>query len=613
MNISKTMFKAYSKCNRVYGCDEIYKKTTLSNQSLFEDEREEKLLSILETMYDSDTGEDLLNISSSASEALLPYYTKVEEVAMEKAEEIFSLKIHHDVDTKKQKSFSFSKDGHSFYCYLDGYSETGDTIYIFEVKATTTKKFMELGTKEKGEFYPVFERKGNIISLKKDYQEKAPLKKLNEQYKKLLDRYTSCGKYAYDIAVERYIIENAIKEKALNPENKKIKYYLTVLNSNYVFKGKYINNEAVYEKDPNGNEVVNFIDLDEVTLQYQKQIEKEAFDMTQNFSRPLQNPVFDKHCQFKSSSKCAFCKICFPDLFKHGNIYEYLSCEVFKDEENKKHPIADLINEGKTKLTDIPLSYLNTNQKIQRDCFDNNKVYLNLDKINKGLNEIKYPIYHLDFESFPCPLPRFKGENPYMQSLFQFSLHTEKAPFCCDIEKDHFSFLAKDFSDCREDLIKALIDKIDLSKGGSVLVYNASFEKTRINELARMFRDYKESLLNINNHIFDLLDIVKTNGKLYMGLGYDEEKAREINYYNNNLFGSYSIKKVLPIFSDLSYQDLEVKNGTEAINVYASYPLYSPQELEEKRRELEIYCRQDTWSMVVILWGLKKLGNKNKH
>ena len=53
-------------------------------------------------------------------------------------------------------------------------------------------------------------------------------------------------------------------------------------------------------------------------------------------------------------------------------------------------------------------------------------------------NNLEYPIYHLDFETFPCPIPRFFGEKPYTQSCFEFSLHIEKEEGICDIEKDNY-------------------------------------------------------------------------------------------------------------------------------------------------------------------------------
>ena len=91
-----------------------------------------------------------------------------------------------------------------------------------------------------------------------------------------------------------------------------------------------------------------------------------------------------------------------------------------------------------------------------------------------------------------------------MQSLFQYSLHIEEEPGVCDIVKNHTEYLAPDHHDHREDLIIKMIKDIDLSKGGTVLVYNQTFEKSRLKELARMFPKYKAELDKINDHVFDL-------------------------------------------------------------------------------------------------------------
>ena len=88
-----------------------------------------------------------------------------------------------------------------------------------------------------------------------------------------------------------------------------------------------------------------------------------------------------------------------------------------------------------------------------------------------------------------------------------------------------------------------------------------------------------------------------------------ERLASGINYYNNMLYGSYSIKKVLPIFTDLSYADLVVRNGTEAVFVYGMLPNLTEKEYEDKYLALRKYCQQDTWAMVEILWGLRRKFN----
>lgn len=86
-----------------------------------------------------------------------------------------------------------------------------------------------------------------------------------------------------------------------------------------------------------------------------------------------------------------------------------------------------------------------------------------------------------------------------------------------------------------------------------------------------------------------------------------EAWAGSINYYHNKMAGSYSIKKVLPLFSDLSYANLGVRNGTEAVLVYSQLPHFTETEYQEKYLALREYCKQDTWAMVEILWGLQKI------
>ncbi len=112
--------------------------------------------------------------------------------------------------------------------------------------------------------------------------------------------------------------------------------------------------------------------------------------------------------------------------------------------------------------------------------------------------------------------------------------------------------------------------------------------------------------MKIHDRGFDLIWLLKTNTKLYQDLGYEEDKAKTVNYYDYRFSGSYSIKKTLPVFSDLNYNSLTVKNGTDAIVEYANYPTMSKEEFKLKYEALVEYCKQDTWAMVVILSALRK-------
>ena len=258
-------------------------------------------------------------------------------------------------------------------------------------------------------------------------------------------------------------------------------------------------------------------------------------------------------------------------------------------------------------MLDVPVEYLNReNNVIQRRVVETGNPYINKSKIKDGLNQLTYPIYHLDFETFPCPMPRYRGEKCYTQSVFQFSLHIEESPGKCDKEKNHFEYLASSHNDCREELIKKMIEWIDIKSGGTILVYNESFEKTRLKELAEIFPQYKKELLRMREMIFDLLYIVQTKSSLYEELGYGVEEAKLFNYYHKDMNGSFSIKKVLPLFTDLSYNEMEIGNGIEALVTYASFPKFNKLEFEHKYKKLIEYCKQDTWAMVEVLEGLRK-------
>jgi len=308
-----------------------------------------------------------------------------------------------------------------------------------------------------------------------------------------------------------------------------------------------------------------------------------------------------KYCEKKKTTICPYYDTCFSHIPKKDSVFSYMLPNfAFKDTSP-----FELINKGIVKFEDVPLPLLTKPTNIiQRECFDEKKVYSNIKKITDGLNCLEFPIYHLDFESFPSPLPRFRGEKPYTQSVFQYSLHIQEDYFTSSIDQAHYEFLA-DNNDCRFDLITKLIKELDTN--GTILVWNKSFEIGRLQEFAIIFPDLKDQLYAIINRIFDLQHIVKTNTKLYQSLGYPLEDAKLYNYYHYDQNGSFSIKYVLPVFSKLSYKGMAVSNGMAAVVAYISLAKLSEKEIETTRQDLLDYCKQDTWAMVEILDGLKKM------
>ena len=605
MAITKTKFINYARCPRYVALDDL-KKEKLDSMVKLEDykkeEEEEHIMELLGNMFDGE-GNDLIDVRNEHLETMMPYYNKVEILAGELASKYFKGKLKFSKTTYNQQSFDAVIDNIRYLCYVDIYNENEDGINIIEVKATTTKKYLSLGSKD----YSIFKKGVDGIyylleDLNLNIEDYMPLKVYEKNREKLFDRYSSCGHYIYDVAVQRFIIENDMKNHG---ENKNIKYYLAVLNSNYVFDGKYENGEPIYDTI-DGEDIISYIDVTSITRDLMdkiyldsKKINKYISDL--NVSRvPL-----GEYCEYKKTVKCKYCPLCFDILPEKHSIFSYMNNNFGFKNNNVKYSIYDFINDGKVSMLDVPDEFLNREKnKIQKGCVISGKPYVNEKKIKDGIKQITYPLYHLDFETFPCPLPRYKGERPYTQSVFQFSLHIEKEPGVCDKQKDHYGYLAPDHKDHRLDLVKYMCELIPSDK--MVLVYNDSFEKTRLKELAYIFPEYKDKLLKIRDNVFDLMNVVKTKSSLYESLGYSLEEAKMFNYYNPNMDGSFSIKKVLPLFSNLTYKGMEVANGVEAMVTYASFPKLLPLDYKHKYQKLIEYCSQDTYAMFEVLDGLRK-------
>lgn len=593
LTITKSKFMEYTRCNRYPALNHIHKRKDLDDA---QNDRFHDLLNSLE--YEEELTEDFLDIDLEHLRVMMPYYDKVEIEAAKKVMSVFGGTTRYSTDYGEQKLFTRDYQNFSLQCYVDIFNR-GNGINIIEAKATTTNKFLSLTyTEDKMKFNIFYKDERGILHLE---EERDPSLLSNQKYmkqrQKLIDRYSSSGigVYVLDLAFQRFVIEEDIKDA---------KYYLAVLNHEYVFDGTYIDEEPIYN-----SEITCLVDLTTITKEILPQIQNDIDVVIERILQDDEARVhLGKHCELKKMRQCAYKDVCYDRFPVKNSILYYLDKHHgFKDPQGIKHEYFDLIEEGYFKMEDIPHEWLNRkNNQIQRDCAITHKEYYDIEKIRDGINEIKYPIYHLDFESFPCPFPRFKGERPYMQSLFQFSIHIERSPGVCDKEKDHYEFLSKNHKDNRRELVEKLCEIIP-SDGGSVLVYNEAFEKTRIKELAQFYPEFTEPLNDINNRLFDLLHVVKTNSKLYTNLGYNEERAKTINYYNEKLDGSFSIKKVLPIFSDLTYKGMEVGNGMEAVYTYAGYKEFDEETLVQKQQALINYCKQDTWAMVEILKELRSI------
>jgi len=214
--------------------------------------------------------------------------------------------------------------------------------------------------------------------------------------------------------------------------------------------------------------------------------------------------------------------------------------------------------------------------------------------IRAFLSTVRYPLYHLDFETYQQAIPQWDDVSPYAQIPFQYSLHIQNEP--CG-ETKHVEFLADEGKDPRRPLAERLC--ADIPMNACVLAYNMSFEKGRIKVLAGLFPDLASHLMNLHENMIDLANPFQSGA-----------------YYNREMGGSYSIKSVLPALipndPELDYNALNlIQNGSDAMDAFASLHKRTGDEITEIRKALLAYCRLDTLAMVRILEKLYEITEGN--
>lgn len=631
MFVSKSRFINWTRCPMYFPMDLKHNPTGKDDIDAERERRAEMLEEMRDGAESSGSAgeEEEFDASPSAElEALLPYYNKVEDEALKVARKYFKGTFVADSrDVHNQKLFEYGLHGHTYRCYVDIYNETPDEINIIEVKATTNSKYTDakagllFSDKRGGTKYPLFVKEGNIWRLNALASTETDYAAKNYEAKKglLLDRYSNYGKYPHDLAFQRYVIEHALRKAG---DNRPVNFYLAVLNSEYVFDGtRDANGDCVYN-EIGGQELITFLDMNETTLAYQPFILKEIAMLESYIAKP--NPVNTKvtvgnWCAWGKNTECVFWKHCFQklrDVPDYNSANKYLnSHQSFKD-----YGIVgkyELVNQGYYKFDDVPEGWLtNPNHILQRKYYESGTEYVDKEKMRYWFGQLEYPIYHFDFETFPCPLPRFRKETPYRQSVFEFSLHIERAPGVCDKYKDNFIFLNENCDDDeREELVKAIIDHFEFNEDGTLkgtmLAQNTNFERDRLKELAVVYPKFTNKLQAIRNKSADLIDLLKTKEDFYKD-AFGEVRAKTINYYHPDLSGSYSIKKTLPVLVPaLTYKGMDVGNGVQAYITYLNYdspePTFGIMKTKSERQDaLRTYCQQDTWAMVEILRAVRK-------
>ncbi|CAN5683277.1 DUF2779 domain-containing protein [soil metagenome] len=291
-----------------------------------------------------------------------------------------------------------------------------------------------------------------------------------------------------------------------------------------------------------------------------------------------------KKCSCRLKTKSGHCP-----TFKYLNpdIPEY---SVFNISRIGGKNLSVLVDGDIHNVHDVPDDIkLSVGQQNQVAVAKSKEPIINKPAIDELLNELKYPLYFLDYETVSSALPMFVGCTPFQQIPFQYSLHVLREP---SAELEHYEYLGRDsVVPPMPELLASLQSHI--GDTGSVIVWYKVFEKGRNTEMSKAFPEYAEFLESVNDRVFDLMDIFSKQ-----------------HYVHHDFKGSSSIKYVLPVLvPEFSYKEMDIQNGLVAsIRWYdAVMGVVDKEQAEKTFDALLKYCCLDTLAMVKIYEYLKKL------
>ncbi len=375
--------------------------------------------------------------------------------------------------------------------------------------------------------------------------------------------------YEYDISFQTNVIESC--GLALN------KKYLVRLNRAYIRKG---------ELDFNPGKLFIVEDKTEAVERLRPTAAKEMED-AQSYLLGNKMTVAPCPCYYKGRS--AHCTA-FAYINPHVPAY---SVHDLNRIGNSKRYLEELLNEGILEIGDVPVDDRlrpkepkpgekpSKPRKLNQILVHKSQEPLiNSEAIKTELDSLVFPLYFLDYETFPTAIPPYDGYHPYQQIVFQYSLHVLKDK---NSEPDHFECLIID-GEPSERIAESL--KQHLGEKGTVISWFKTFENSRNRELANFLPNYKDFFLNIIERTYDLMNIVEDQ-----------------HYVHPGFEGRSSIKKVLPVLvPSLSYKALGVKGGTDAIEAYRKITKgeITGSEAEVKQKQMLEYCGLDTYAMYMI-------------
>ena len=226
--------------------------------------------------------------------------------------------------------------------------------------------------------------------------------------------------------------------------------------------------------------------------------------------------------------------------------------------------------------------------------------------------KLKSKKVYFDFESINSAIRAVDNSFPFTQTVTQNSIIIDDGS--CDIKNLKCTNMIIDPREINNEWFKAIIDKIHQGLEYSYIVYNKSFEASRLKEMAEFINEeiYELKVSEIIKNMYDLADFfIVSMGKQLIVIP--------------ELKGFYSIKKVLPIIEKefpqiyhdvncLNYKELSVGNGLvcQTKTTKRFFNTITDLEWEQFVHDARIYCENDVRAMIAVEYFIKKLIDEAK-
>tara|TARA_B100000427_G_scaffold325733_1_gene333110 strand:- start:6074 stop:7477 length:1404 start_codon:yes stop_codon:yes gene_type:complete len=209
--------------------------------------------------------------------------------------------------------------------------------------------------------------------------------------------------------------------------------------------------------------------------------------------------------------------------------------------------------------------------------------------LNSFLTNLTPNIQFFDIEACQFPYPIFFAKTPFETFPFLFSIHSLHT----DTKKeDHtIQFFYPD-SDFRREFAESLITHLNPNQ--SIIIFDATMERTLLLELAYLFPDLRNKLNKLLDQFVDISSLFLNHHIMLPGMQ-----------------GKYSIKQIIHAITPTNpYDSLTIQSGFFASHHYKTLIYDSNADKTAIKNTISDYCKMDTYSLVLIYNYLHSLSLK---